>query len=155
MKFSFSPIPIGLIALALAGCDDSIRSERADALMFAESAQYPADCGSPISPFSTKADGIDHHAIVREFRLTKGGRLLFEGRPTTREGLANEIAISERLEPSPFLILSVDAGASCNELSNIRKFLAETKFCKDGNCAEGRDWETWKIQIAPGEFVDP
>jgi hypothetical protein len=111
---------------------------------------YPAQCGVPFPGWRRPIDGYSVLAISNHVRLTRDGKILWNGKQISPQKLSDYSSILPQMNPIPFTILQIDDGANCSVVREVRQTINERAKCSDGRCGEGP--EPWARN---GDVIGP
>jgi hypothetical protein len=106
--------------------------------------QYAADCSAPLEGWRTQADGIGHLMVVFSVKLSSDGAVRLNNVPVNDRELEQELAMVDKLNPLPQLVLEVDPASNCLRVEEVRSLMNRAQLCREGYCSEGRNPELWE-----------
>jgi len=116
--------------------------------------RFPEKCGTRLSGWKQPSDGYGVLAVVNKVRVLKNGALKWNGRTITSDQLGEYSAIVPTMNPIPFTILDIEAGAPCGVVTNTRRVIEVKAKCgampEASKCGEGAG--PWSII---GDVVGP
>jgi len=135
-----------LAASLLAACGDQ-KSESDGLQNVGVDGTYSDGCNTPLKPFKTESDGIDHHAIVWWLQASSEDEMRLDSEPVTIEGLLQRLHKAGEIIPPPYVILEFAPDTPCGFVNDLRSNLGETRLCREGACAEGTNWRSWPVRM--------
>ena len=101
---------------------------------------YPEQCAARLPGWKQPNDGYGALVGVNKIRLLRDGSLRWNGAKITEEQLAELSAAVPTMEPTPFTILEIENGASCDVVQKARETINIRAKCAAGElraCGEG------------------
>ena len=102
---------------------------------------YPGKCEERLSGWQGPDRGIGHLAIWNVVRVSKGGSISWNRKPIGDETLVEFLRKVSTDEPRPQIILTIEPGADCSRVNNVRALMNSAPICStDRACGEGAGW---------------
>jgi hypothetical protein len=116
-------------------------------------ATYPRECADPLRGWRKPSDGYSVLAIANHVRLTRNGKILWNGEQISPQKLSDYSSSLPQMNPIPFTILQIDDGANCSVVREVRRTINERAKCMEwgtSRCGEGP--EPWALV---GDVIGP
>lgn len=119
------------------------------------SANYSAECATPLSHWGTAEDGIGHLRPVIVISIDSRGRAkrVFKSYEThvSDAEIREFMAWANTANPQPHLVLEAVPSAPCSQVTVIRGLMDAAPICRGPHslCSEGNNWKNWPLVGGP------